>query len=97
MLPPVLCKLPLDTGAPTPFVDNVDTSYREELVGYNALWAALVVIAVFLERMTAYDLRIVDFAVLSLVMHNPGITSRQWCNRLGILAPDLVGMVNARE
>lgn len=64
---------------------------------YNALCAALVVSEVFLERMTVYDLRIVDFSVLSLVMHNPGITSRQLCHTLGILAPNLVGMVNALE
>lgn len=87
----------MDTETPTPFVENVDTSYLEELVGYNARRAALVVIEVFLERMAIYDLRIVDFSVLSLVMHNPGITSRQLCNTLGILAPNLVGMVNALE
>jgi DNA-binding MarR family transcriptional regulator len=87
----------MDTETPTPFVENVDTSYLEDLVGYNARRAALVVIEVFLERMAIYDLRIVDFSVLSLVMHNPGITSRQLCNTLGILAPNLVGMVNALE
>jgi hypothetical protein len=31
---------------------------------------------VFLQRMAFYDLRPVDFSVLSLVTHNPGITSR---------------------
>ena len=81
----------------TPFVEEVDTSYLEGLVGYNSRRAALVIIAVFLERMAKYDLRIVDFSVLSLVTHNPGITSRQLCNTLGILAPNLVGMVNAME
>ena len=30
----------------------------------------------FLQRMAFYDLRPVDFSVLSLVTHNPGITSR---------------------
>lgn len=87
----------MDTKTPTPFVEKVDTSYLEGLVGYNSRRAALVVIEVFLERMAIYDLRIVDFSVLSLVMHNPGITSRQLCNTLGILAPNLVGMVNAME
>ena len=47
--------------------------------------------------MAIYDLRPVDFSVLSLVVHNPGITSRQLCSTLGILAPNLVGMVNAME
>jgi len=39
----------------------------------------------------------VDFSVLSLVHHNPGITSRQLCATLGILPPNLVGMLNALE
>lgn len=39
----------------------------------------------------------VDFSVLSLVSHNPGITSRQLCNALGVLAPNLVGMMTALE
>lgn len=87
----------MDAKTLTPFVEEVDTSYLEGLVGYNSRRAALVIIEIFLERMAKYDLRIVDFSVLSLVTHNPGITSRQLCNTLGILAPNLVGMVNAME
>lgn len=83
--------------APAPAVDQVDTSYLESLLGYNARRAALAVIEVFLERMAQYDLRPVDFSVLSLVTHNPGITSRQLCTTLGILPPNLVGMINALE
>lgn len=81
----------------TPHVDKVNTRYLETLLGYNARRAALAIIGVFLERMAVYDLRPVDFSVLSLVTHNPGITSRQLCAALGILAPNLVGMVNALE
>jgi DNA-binding MarR family transcriptional regulator len=80
-----------------PHVDKVNTRYLETLLGYNARRAALTIIEVFLERMAVYELRIVDFSVLSLVTHNPGITSRQLCTTLGILAPNLVGMVDALE
>jgi len=79
------------------FVEEVDTSYLETLIGYNSRRAALAIIGVFLERMAKYELRPVDFSVLSLVSHNPGITSRQLCNALGVLAPNLVGMVTALE
>jgi len=82
---------------PIPFVDQVDTSYLESLLGYNARRAALAVIEVFIERMAPYDLRPVDFSVLSLILHNPGITSRQLCASLGILPPNLVGLVNTLE
>jgi DNA-binding MarR family transcriptional regulator len=78
-------------------VEEVDTSYLESLLGYNARRAALAVIEVFMERMAPYGLRPVDFSVLSLVTHNPGITSRQLCAALGILPPNLVGMVAALE
>jgi DNA-binding MarR family transcriptional regulator len=81
----------------TPAVEKVDTSYLESLLGYNARRAALAVIEVFLERMAVYDLRPVDFSVLSLITHNPGITSRQLCGTLNILPPNLVGMINALE
>lgn len=75
----------------------IDTTYLESLLGYNARRAALAVIEVFLEAMAPYQLRPVDFSVLSLIAHNPGITSRQLCTTLGIQPPNLVGMVNALE
>jgi DNA-binding MarR family transcriptional regulator len=78
-------------------VEAVDTSYLENLIGYNARRAALAVIEVFLQRMAPYKLRPVDFSVLSMITHNPGITSRQLCTALGILPPNLVGMVNNLE
>lgn len=83
--------------APIAAVEEVDTRFLETLLGYNARRAALAVIDVFLERMTPFQLRPVDFSVLSLVAHNPGITSRQLCATLGILPPNLVGMVGALE
>ena len=80
-----------------PAAETVDTSYLDGLIGYNARRATLSVIEVFLQRMAVYDLRPVDFSVLSLITHNPGITSRQLCSTLGILPPNLVGMIHALE
>jgi len=86
---------PAAPAALPPAVDEVDTRYLETLIGYNARRAALSVIGLFLERMAVYGLRPVDFSVLSLITHNPGITSRQLCATLSILPPNLVGMINA--
>jgi DNA-binding MarR family transcriptional regulator len=83
--------------SPAPSIDQVNTEYLESLVGYNARRSALVIIELFLQRMAVYDLRPVDFSVISLIVHNPGITSRQLCATLGILPPNLVGMVNQFE
>lgn len=89
--------MPALKPASPPAVDTVDTSFLENLLGYNARRASLAVIEVFVERMAPYGLKPVDFSVLSLVAHNPGITSRQLCSALGVLPPNLVGMVNALE
>jgi DNA-binding MarR family transcriptional regulator len=72
---------------------SVDSSYLESLLGYNARRAALAVIEVFLDRMSIYGLRPVDFSILSLVAHNPGITSSQLCAALGIQPPNFVRLV----
>jgi DNA-binding MarR family transcriptional regulator len=84
-------------NTPPAAVEEVDTSFLETLLGYNARRAALSIIDVFVQRMAPYQLKPVDFSVLSLVRHNPGITSRQLCTALGILPPNLVGMVNTLE
>jgi DNA-binding MarR family transcriptional regulator len=78
-------------------VEKIDTSYLESLLGYNARRAALEIIGLFLQRMAVYDLRPVDFSVLSLITHNSGISSRQLCSALNILPPNLVGMINTLE
>ena len=74
-------------------VDQVDTGYLETLIGYNARRAAPTVIGLFLERMAVYGLRPVDFSVLSVIAHNPGVTSRQLCTCLGLQPPNLVIML----
>lgn len=80
---------PADTA-----VEQVDTSYLESLMGYNARRATLVIIDSFMRHMAVYGLRPVDFSVLSLIAHNPGITSRQLSTTLNIQPPNLVGMIN---
>ena len=71
----------------------IDTQFLESLIGYNARRAALVIIEQFLKHMAVHELRPVSFSVLSLIKHNPGITSSQLCTALGILPPNLVGLI----
>ena len=82
---------------PVPAIEKVDTCYLETLLGYNARRTSLRVIELFSIRMAVYDLRPVDFSVLSLITHNPGITSRQLCSALSLLPPNLVGKISAME
>ena len=75
----------------------IDTTYLETLLGYNARRVSLKVIELFSVRMASYGLSPVDFSILSLITHNPGITSRQICSALNLLPPNLVGKISAVE
>ena len=71
----------------------MDTGFLQSLIGYNARRAALSIIELFLQRMAPYGLRPVDFSVMSVVHHNPGVTSRQLCAALNLQPPNLVGLL----
>ena len=72
---------------------RIDSSFLRTLVGYNARRAALKIMGVFIERMARLELRPVEFSVLSLIGHNPGVTSREICRELSLLAPNLVRLL----
>ena len=78
-------------------VATVDASFLQTLLGYNARRVSLQVIELFNDRMAAYGLSPVDFSILSLIHHNPGITSRQLCSSLSLLPPNLVGKISVME
>jgi len=77
--------------------DKIDTRYLETLLGYNTRRASLTIISRFIERMADFDLRPVDFSILSLIGHNPSITSRELCSALNILPPNMVGFLKTFE
>ena len=96
--PVTAAPLPTPQAAATPqAIDTVDTGFLETLVGYNARRASLAIVEVFMRRMAPFELRIVDFSVLSLISRNPGITSRQLCSTLGVLPPNLVAIIGQLE
>lgn len=78
-------------------VDQVDTRLLQSLLGYNARRATLAIIERFLKRMAEFNLRPVEFSVMSVIQHNPGVTSRQLCKTLNLLPPNLVGLVQSLE
>jgi hypothetical protein len=82
---------------PVSAVEKVDTRFLESLIGYNARRAALAIIEEFLERMAVYGLKPVDFSVMSVIVHNPGVTSRQLCASLNILPPNLVSLIHSLD
>jgi DNA-binding MarR family transcriptional regulator len=69
---------------------KLDAAFLQSLIGYNARRASLAIIEQFHADMAGFNLRPVDFSVLSLIRHNPGTTSRQLCQALNILPPNMV-------
>ena len=75
----------------------MDAALLQSLLGYNARRASLAIIERFHVDMASFDLRPVDFSVLSLIRHNPGTTSRQLCQALNILPPNMVVFLKSFE
>jgi DNA-binding MarR family transcriptional regulator len=75
----------------------LDAAFLQSLLGYNARRASLAIIEQFHVDMANFDLRPVDFSVLSLIGHNPGTTSRQLCQALNILPPNMVVFLKSFE
>lgn len=75
----------------------IDSSFLRSQVGYNARRAALHIIGVVMQRLAAYELKVVELSVLSLLAHNTALTSRQVCVALSIMPPNLVGLVTTLE
>ena len=84
-------------GSEAPAAEPLNTDYLETLLGYNARRAALHIIGQSAQKMALYDLKPVDFSVMSVVHHNPGVTSRQLCAALNLLPPNLVGLIQSLE
>jgi len=73
------------------------TQYLETLLGYNAHRAALTLVDGFTQSMAPFALRTVDFSVLSVIHHQPGVTSRQLCQQLFVLPPNMVVILRQLE
>jgi DNA-binding MarR family transcriptional regulator len=66
------------------------TEYLETLLGYNTSRASHTLVSHFIRGVGSFDLRTVDFSVLSVIGHRPGVTSRQLCQQLNVLPPNMV-------
>lgn len=67
------------------------------LVGYNCRRAYLSIIPDFDSRMAKYDLRAVDFSVLSLVNANPNITQKRLSQAVNVAPPNMASLLDRLE
>lgn len=67
------------------------------LVGYNCRRAYLDIMPLFAERMAQYDLRTVDFSVLSLLNANPNITQKRLAQAINVSPPNMAILLDRLE
>jgi DNA-binding MarR family transcriptional regulator len=67
------------------------------LVGYNCRRAYLDIMPLFTERMAQYDLRTVDFSVLSLLNANPNITQKRLAQAINVSPPNMAILLDRLE
>lgn len=80
-----------------PSGESVDETALQQLVGYNCRRAYLAVLEHSIQPMAELGLRRTWYSVLVLLHHNPGLSSRQICQALGVQPPNLVGLVASFE
>jgi DNA-binding MarR family transcriptional regulator len=79
-------------------VGDVNTSSLDRLIGYNSKRVSFAVMNAVTSKIQAFGLQSpIDYSVLNIIGHNPGITSRQLCNALAIYPPNVVGIVKGFE
>lgn len=67
------------------------------LVGYNCRRSYLTIMPLFDRRMAQYDLRAVDFSVLSLLKANPNITQKRLSQAINVSPPNLAILLDRLE
>ncbi|OVZ60745.1 hypothetical protein CDO44_08460 [Pigmentiphaga sp. NML080357] len=69
--------------------EALDQTFLLGLVGHSARLASSSIRPYFTERMEAYDLRQAEFAVLSLLDANPGISQKRLADAINVSPPNM--------
>jgi DNA-binding MarR family transcriptional regulator len=76
---------------------TLDPGVLHKLVSHNCLRAYQAIQPVFRNRMAKYELRQVDFSVLSLLKANPNIPQARVARAINLLPPDLAVLLDRLE
>lgn len=85
------------TGGSMPPATSLAPSLMHQLIGYHCRRAFLKVEPFSDTRMLAFALRPADFAVLSLLSANPGISQKQVAEGIGVAPPNLAPVLERLE
>ena len=86
-----------DTTPPTIEDAPLDQSSLLGLVGYNCRRAYLNILPLFLKRMEKYELRPVDYTVITLINTNPGLTQKRLSQAINVSPPNLATLLDRLE
>lgn len=76
---------------------ELDQSLLLSLVGYNCKRAYLHIKPMFDKRMAKYDLRPVEFTVLSLLKANPNISQKRLSDAISVSPPNVATLLDRLE
>jgi DNA-binding MarR family transcriptional regulator len=76
---------------------ELDQSLLLSLVGYNCKRAYIHIKPMFDERMAQYDLRAVEFTVLSLLKANPNVQQKRLSAAINVSPPNLATLLDRLE
>lgn len=72
----------------------LDQNVLQSLVGYNCRRAYVSILPLFEKRMAKYQLRPVDFSVLSLLKANPNINQKRLSDAVNVSPPNLATLLD---
>ncbi len=100
MVDPTIARMstkPTSKDEQTPFGGLAEAGMHAVL-GYQLAQAAIVTTQVFAERIgAAFELRPVEFTILSLIDENPGVSARQLATALAVTPPNITMWIDKLE
>lgn len=97
MLPKKPAEFDLENADTADVAPPLDQSVLLSLVGYNCRRAYITIMPLFEKRMAKFELRPVDFTVLSLLKANPNINQKRLSKAINVSPPNLATLLDRLE
>ena len=82
---------------PSPSWDAIDLGHLPDLLGYALRQAQLAVFRDFLRAFSRYNIRPVQYGVLTVIEQNPGLKQQHVCQAIGIRRANFVPLLDDLE
>jgi DNA-binding MarR family transcriptional regulator len=82
---------------PNPSSQSIDLGHLPGLVGYALRQAQLAVFRDFLRSFSRFDIRPVQYGILTVIERNPGLKQQHVCHAIGIRRANFVALLDDLE